>query len=297
LLFFDPRKPAAPEQRQRIKGQAGAVRSIHCFPREEGGSWLLLGAAVGVYCFPLDHAAADRCYLVPGEPAVKGGFNSVALADGMLFAAHSELGIWAWNVDAPDFGIRYLEAYTGGAQAVRGLRLHGRYLYCSRDQGVLRWEVSDDPDEQPHLFQGSRSTITALLPTYDGLYAGNVEGEVLFWTLGAHESPEWIHRGARRPVESIALLESHGIQRLIFTDTSPAVHARVIGDSFTCRYEAGGQTLRRAETAPDLIVATTELRDRLICWNPAQPDRPQAILPVAALCGHSVQDVCLVREG
>ena len=72
------------------------------------------------------------------------------------------------------------------------------------------------------------------------------------------------------------------------------VQATVLGDNFRCEYEAGGQTLRRVEVAPDLLVATTDLRDRLICWDPSKPDEPQCVLPVSRLCGHSIQDICLV---
>jgi hypothetical protein len=90
------------------------------------------------------------------------------------------------------------------------------------------------------------------------------------------------------------MLATHGVKRLIFTDTSLAVHAEVIGDSFRCQYEAGGQTLRRVDVAPDLLVATSDLRDRLICWNPGKPAEPSCVVPVSRLCGHSIQDICLV---
>jgi hypothetical protein len=52
--------------------------------------------------------------------------------------------------------------------------------------------------------------------------------------------------------------------------------------------------LRRVEVAEDLVVATNELRDRLICWRPAQPAKPIETIAVAALCGRSIQDACLV---
>jgi len=52
--------------------------------------------------------------------------------------------------------------------------------------------------------------------------------------------------------------------------------------------------LRRVEVAGDLLVATNDLRDRLLCWKPGQPDRPYVTVPVGALCGHSIQDICLV---
>jgi hypothetical protein len=86
------------------------------------------------------------------------------------------------------------------------------------------------------------------------------------------------------------------VQRLVFTDTSPQVHARLLGDNFTCRYEAGGQTLRRVEVAPDMLIATNDLRDRLIVWTPGNPAKPIATIGIARLTGRSVQDVCLVPQ-
>ena len=55
-----------------------------------------------------------------------------------------------------------------------------------------------------------------------------------------------------------------------------------------------GQTIRRAEFAPDWIVGTNETRDRLFCWPTGKPTSPPTVLPVAQLSGRSIQDVCLV---
>ena len=118
----------------------------------------------------------------------------------------------------------------------------------------------------------------------------------MHWSEG-DDAPTQLHSGNNRPVESLHLLDVGGIRRLFFTDTSVAVHARVLGDSFTCRYEAGGQTLRRVEVAPDLVVATNEVRDRLILWSPSAPASPKGIIPIGQQTGHSVQDVCLLPIG
>lgn len=90
------------------------------------------------------------------------------------------------------------------------------------------------------------------------------------------------------------MLDLGGMGRLFYTDTSLAVFARVVGDSFICRYEAGGQTIRRVEVAPDLIVATNDVRDRIICWNPGEPLKPYGVATVSRLTTHSIQDVCLI---
>ena len=78
------------------------------------------------------------------------------------------------------------------------------------------------------------------------------------------------------------------------SDTSLCVRAQVLGDSFICRYEAGGQTLRRVEVADDLLVATNDLRDRLFCWTPGKPANPKVTIPISRISRQSVQDFCLV---
>ena len=178
-------------------------------------------------------------------------------------------------------------------QATPGHRTRKDDATQAIDEAVHRIPA-DDLDHTPTVYRGSRALITALCPTPDGLYAGNAEGQLLHWSHDEPESPEDVHTGRRRPAESIALLDFGSLRRLFYTDTSLAVHARVLGDTFACRYEAGGQTLRRVEVAPDLIVATNELRDRLICWTPGKPDAPSGVAPVAQLTSHSVQDVCLI---
>jgi hypothetical protein len=183
---------------------------------------------------------------------------------------------------------------TQGAKAVRGVEAFSDRLYCSIDDRIIAWSGSGESAQPANIYTGSRSSITALCPTDAGLYAGNSDGDVLYWSAGSDTEPETIHHGARRAAESVWDMESHGVRRLLFTDTSPQVHAKVLGDSFVCHYEAGGQTLRRVEVADDLVVATNDLRDRLIIWSPARPNRPSAILPIGAMTGRSVQDVTLI---
>ena len=183
---------------------------------------------------------------------------------------------------------------TREAKAVRGVQCFECDLYCAIDDRVLRCPASETDGPPSHIYTGSAATITALRSSGKGLFAGNSDGEILHWAKGDQRSPEILHAGSHRAVESIWLLSTHGVRRLLFTDTSIHAHARVLGDNFSCRYEAGGQTLRRLEVADDLLVATNDVRDRLFCWKPGEPERPSATVSVAAIAQHSVQDVCLV---
>jgi len=325
LLFFDPQALDSPSRRLKIDGEAGAARSVQMgtLPQEiplpsrgegrvggeseesehptltpthslEGRGSLLVGAATGVYLWPIDLSTPEVTFLVSGASRIRGGFNAAVLAGDRLFATHSELGIHEWDLGEPTSGKPRFASMTAGAKAVRDVEFFDGDLYCSIDDRIIRWPVDDATDRPRHIYTGSDSLITALCPTADGLFAGNSDGDILQWPGGRDTEPEVLCRGQKRAAESIWLLSSHGVRRLIFTDTSHRVHAKVLGDSFECNYEAGGQTLRRVEVAPDLIVATTELRDRLICWKPGNPEKPFATVALASLTGRSVQDVCLV---
>jgi hypothetical protein len=212
-----------------------------------------------------------------------------------LIATHSELGICQWNWhDGKPRESRFAHR-TRGTKAVRDVTYFDGQCYCSINDRIVRWRPDSDSDALEAEYSGAQSTISALEPGQSGVYAGTSEGDLLHWPSGRTENPETLDRGLERAIESVWLQRFHGVRRLVYTDTSPRVHARVLGDSFTFHYEAGGQTLRRVEVAPDLLVATNELRDRLICWSPPSPDQPSHIINVGKLSGRNVQDVCLVQ--
>jgi hypothetical protein len=292
LLFFDAKNPAEPARRLRIDGTAGPARSV----RVAQGAILLVGAARGVYVWPLDRVMPERTFLVKGEPAVRGGFNSVVKVDRVFAATHSELGICEWNwADGAPLPARFVD-WTRGAKAVRNIAEFEGDLYCSIDEQVVRWRPESETSSPDAVYSGAGSVISALEPATEGLYAGTSQGDLLFWPAPSTDIPAVMQRGMNRAIESIWMQRFHGVRRLVYTDTSSRVHARVVGDNFSFHYEAGGQTLRRVDVAPDLLVATNELRDRLICWSPSQPNQALRVIQIGAISGRNVQDICLVAE-
>jgi hypothetical protein len=294
LVFFDTGILDEPTRRLRVTGQAGSIRSVQTAGGADGGTILLLGAATGVYRWPIDATEPDLTLSVQKAPPVRGGFNAVALAGDRVFASHSELGLCEWESADPASAKSRFESMTRDAKAVRAVQFFDGDLYCAIDDRVICWHADDAADRPTGIYTGSMTTITALCPTADGLFAGNGDGDILHWPKGRDTKPERLHTGLHRAAESVWFLSTNGVRRIVFTDTSLHAHVKVLGDTFSCRYEAGGQTLRRVEVAPDILVATNDLRDRLICWTPGQPATPTAIIGVSRLTGRSIQDVCLV---
>lgn len=293
LLFFDPKSPAAASRRVTVAGSVGQVRSV-TISRDGDGAVLLLGASTGVYRLPLDAQAPDLVLSVPDAPAVRGGFNAAAVHGDRLLASHSELGLWSWCTRGDGRPQALFPSITRGAQAVRGLQVLDGCAYASVDDRAMRWRLEGDAGAPDRFFVGAGDTITALRATPIGLFAGTSAGDVVHWPELQEGYPERLHGGGRRAVESIALTSTEGIHTLVFSDTSTAARAFVVGDTFSCRYEAGGQTIRRVAVAADLLVGLNELRDRLFVWPVGHPRQPAAIIPVAAATGRTIQDVCLV---
>ena len=294
LLYFDPTAPEQPVRRTSLETAVGQLRSIAYHQSADDTPVLGVGAAGGALIVQAE--SGDVLCTYPAGPAVRrpvrGGFNSVALAGEFVLGAHSELGLWRWSVDEPDSGSQLLPETTAGAQTVRHVQFAGGRVFVAVDSRVYSIRATSDQD--PIVYDASGETITALLCDEPCLYAGTAGGSILCWLMDDPGSIETLQAGAGRAVESIGRLRTGGVERLLFTDTSTAVHAQVVGDVFRCRYEAGGQTIRRAEFAPDWIVGTNETRDRLFCWPTGKPASPPTVLPAAQLSGHSIQDVCLV---
>ena len=241
---------------------------------------------------------AFNCDAVP-----RGGVNAVAVSDRWVVGTHSEHGVIAWprklelstskKRDSKVEPHRLFENETTNAKAVRcALFASGRF-WCSIDDTVYCVLDGDLKSGHKQLRAGT-DMITALAINGDDIFAGTVDGDVLHWMGLNCESPRTLHAGSRRPVESIASVLGGDITRLFYTDTSLAVYSRVLGDSFVCRYEAGGQTLRRADCASDIVVSINDARDRMIVWNGNEPRHPAQSISIVQLTGHSAQDVCLL---
>jgi hypothetical protein len=297
VLFFDPHATAEPQRRLTVDGPLGALRSGQIAGADD--ATLLLGAATGVYVVRGD----DRPVAYAFSPRVtpRGGVNAAAASGAHLLGSHSEHGVLHWPLGNPSAAPRELFGrWTPSAKAIRHVQFALGRLWCSVDDMILAAPVEaleDDDvaavDAAAVEYRPGLGVITALCVVDEGIFVGSAEGRVARLALDGG-SPEILHAGSRRPVESIVVRPAGGVPVLLFADTSLAVHCRVLGDVFTCRYEAGGQTIRRAEFADDLIAATTDVRDRVVLWTPDEPSRPAGVIAVSRLTGRSVQDVCLI---
>lgn len=298
LLYFDPVSPADPGRRVVLESEAGSLRSMSLDFDADRRPLLLAGAATGVHVLDAREGRAHlpdqgvRCF--EGGEKLRGGINAACLLGDELLATHSEVGVIQWKLQDSSPGRVLLADMTAGARTVRCIRRFCDRVWLAVDDHVISLPVDQISKNAATRYTGSGSTITAVFPSSGCVYAGNAAGQVLRWDTSQPEKPEVLHGGNGRAAETVVLLNDGGIERMFYTDTSLALYARVVGDAYACRYEAGGQTIRRAEVSADLIVAINDPRDQMIFWNPNQPGEPAAIIPVMRISRHSVQDVCLV---
>jgi hypothetical protein len=291
VLFVDAHEPGEIARRVHLDGPAGPLRALQY---DDGSGLLTVGASRGVYLLHPEAGQPDCVLLAADDRAVRGGFNAVAVLADNVVATHSELGVIHWLRTEDGAGRAILADVVQGADTVRAAQFNAGRFWCTVDAQAVT-VPADDLAAAPRVITAGSTTLSALCANDATLYAGTSEGEIFIWPdVLENVQPQCIHRGSRRPAESVALVAAGGISRLFYTDTSLAVYCRVLGDTFACRYEAGGQTIRRAECAADVVAATTDARDRVLLWKTDQPQHPASVVSILRLTGHSVQDVCLV---
>jgi hypothetical protein len=295
LVFFEPGLWKTPVHRMTLR-EAGALRSVQAV-RHDDRVYMLAGAARGVYLFDVDQPDQCETYAFDVKPdrPIRGGVNAAAMTAHHLLATHSEVGLLRWEIGWAT-SEQMIPELTDGAKAVRNVQRVGNDIWLSVDDGVLRLPEGVLVSDQAVIYTGSNAPVTALCAGDQGVFAGNARGDVLRWSLSEPGEPEVLHRGHGRPAETVCIRSAGGVDRLLLADGGPVLLARVLGDSFVCGYDGGGQAVRRAEIADDVFVGLNDTRDRVLCWLPHQPSEPAAALPLAQQLGQRVQDVCLVPE-
>jgi len=276
---------------------SGPLRSVRVDPRSREAGVLLVGAAAGVHLVDIDTGNLEQSLPAGAAKAEKlrGGVNAAAMSDDRVFATHSELGLMAWRRDAGsgEPADRLYPHLTAGASTVRCVQVAEGRVWFAVDETLWSLPLADGDSPGPVRYAAGRATISALRVAEGAAYAGSVDGQIIAWDAGDPDSAR-IVRGGGGPVESIDLVQAGGLEHLIVADRSSALLAMVLGDNHACRYESPSHHLRRAAAAEDVFVAMNDPRDRLITWDPREPDHPTATVIIPHLTGDCVQDICLV---
>ena len=298
LLLFEPAQLDRPARRIELPEDLGLLRSVSSDPRSLDAGLLLVGAARGVHLVDIESGKPVRSLRADAaeHDGSRGGVNAAAMSHDRVFASHSQLGLMTWlREPAGDEASRALLAdLTHGTSTVRCARVAESRLWFAVDQSLYALPVEDVDTATPTRYAASSSTISSLAVAGDQVYAGNVDGQIIAWDVDDPDKAHIVRGAGGGPVESIDVIATGGVSRLVIADRSRALMLMVVGDNFTCRYESPSQIVRRGAAAEDLFVAMNDTRDRLLAWDPREPKQPSAVVIIPHLTGSTIQDICLV---
>lgn len=289
--WLDPAHPARITRRLMLPDELGGLRSVtHDAERNS----LLVGAATGVWRIAADDGNDSQAYRVPNLPeAPRTGFNAAHVRAGRLFATHSQLGVWSWDLDNPADVQNLLRPIGGKPRTIRAVTSdeHGRILIATDDM-VQAFTADGDKQWQSGAADGA---IHCLAPLGGQLYVGTSTGALQRCELVL--PGEWIavHR-AFGPIESICARRWDDLTELVIPAAERGISGIYAEEGLVSQLVASPVPIRRAWACDDTLVGLADARDRLLVLSGSQPARQGVDVPVARLLGWSVQDVCIVSS-
>lgn len=300
LIFLPCHDIEHPSGRITLPEDLGPLRSVQCDHSQQCKRTFLIGAATGAWLLDADtgQITAKLAMSLSEDQSVRGGFNAVARHDELVFATHSDRGVVRWRLEPqPEcLGESWFETLTAHADAVRGARAVDDKLWFIIDDAVYASPVNASPDTPPMHYGGSDTILTALCVHDDRVYAGNVDGEILAWSIGDPESAQVIRGQADGMVESINALTTGGLTQLVIADRRRGLATVIVEDGYELRHASKDQIVRRAVAAPDVMAAMNDARDRILLWRSDRPRDPVLSANIDQLTGHRIQDLCLMPK-
>jgi hypothetical protein len=289
-VWLPPTAPERIDRRVALPEELGGLRSVSFDPRTEE---LLVGAACGVWRLRAADGEIVGRYMVPLEEQPRTGFNAATTLGGRLFATHSQLGAWSWDLENPDDGLAILEPVDGVPRTIRAVvTVDDNRVLIAADERVHAFKPDGEELWQSGPADGRIHCLAAL---EDGLYAGTSSGTLMRCDL--QRPAEWlvVHRGLGA-IESIDARRWDDLIELVIPAGRQGVHGVYGSEGIVARLLHSTTSIRRAWASDDAIVALTEHRDRLVVLHGEVSERQGVDVPVARMLGHSIQDVCLVSE-
>ncbi|MEW6249626.1 MAG: hypothetical protein AB1716_03185 [Planctomycetota bacterium] len=289
-VWLDPQAPDRVIQRAALSDDFGGLRSVS-FDAE--GRTLLIGAAHGVWRLGAQDGHVLAQYeAVPAEPP-RTGFNAAVITGGRLFATHSQLGAWSWDLDRPAEATPLLRPIAGVPRTIRAVTAdeHGRVLLAA-DHSVHAFSIAG---EEKWISSPADGSIHMLRPLDEWLYAATAEGSLLRCTLAIPGDWLVVHR-ALGPIESLVARRWDDLVELVIPAGRQGVQGIFAEEGMVARLLEAAVAVRRAWACDDALVALCDQRERLLVLNAALPGRAPREVSMARLFGRPVQDVCITTK-
>jgi len=287
ILEIDPQEPDA---RPREFSFKDPIRSV----RGHGGS-LFIGCKRSVHILTLGRDLDCLEYPFPGDKRPRGGVNSVAVADGWIYASHSEFGLLRWDRLRPGTAGEILyESLTSGNKTTRGALIAGDRLVFATGERLYAAPLMGNAT--PVAFDTRLdSAITAASAGGGSLFAGTESGAVATWRIDDPDKATILVR-RREPIVSLRLARLGSLPHLLYSARDLAVKARVLGQTLETSYEAGGRGVGLVDAASDLVCAVDASGHRVILWRAATPARPFAEVDLRKYSDKPALDLGLMKS-
>ncbi len=294
--WLDP-QAASVTKRVTLPRDLGGLRSFSFDPLHQ---WILVGSATGVWALDGEGNLAGRFETPFDGAAPRTGFNAAVADRGRILATHSTLGCWAWpltaestGAPAPVIGAPLLRPQSGTPRTVRSPALSpDGTLYFAADDCVYRVAPGSDA---PQLHTSADATIHSLAVAERTLIVGTESGTLLRQDLSQPDD-WWVAFRTNRPIETIDVREWDDLTEVLVPAGTQGVLSIFDAQSVITPLLASAHSLRCAWATDDLVIALSDLRDRLVLLPAARAGRIGLEVSLARLFGGAVQDVCLTWQ-
>ena len=290
VLEIDPKEPEARPREFSFKDPIRSVRAVDGAP----GTTLLVGCKRSVHILTLGRDLECVEYPFPGDKRPRGGVNAIAIADGWIYATHSEFGLLRWERSRPGIAGEVIhESLTADRKTTRGALVAGdRLVFAS---GATLYAAPLTGNAEPVAFDTRLdSPITAAAAGGGSLFAGTEGGAVASWSMDDPGKPSILVR-RKEPIVGLRLARIGSLPHLLYSARDLAVKARVLGQTLETSYEAGGKGVGLLDAASDLVCAVDAAGHRLILWRSATPARPFAEIDLRKYSERPALDLGLLK--
>ncbi len=294
---FDPttnvRRDAPKEVYDFAAGPLGYLRSVRTAVTARDGAIVIGGAQRGVYVTKEGDVEGNgrRELVFPREPAGQGGVNAAAYFDGHIYATHSEIGLFRWDLDGIGRGEPLFAHVTGGHDSTRGVTIlpDGKLFFASGPD-LFRSDLVR-PEDQPTTFRGLDESITAFVVTREEVFGGTKAGRILRWSMSDPGSPREQTVRKSEPIFMLRIAEIGGAPHLVVGAKEHGLTAVSLEDGRAVDYR-GKDQIRWVDGASDYVYGVSRGGYAIHVWEAGRLDAEAFVLRVS----DRLQDLWVRKE-
>jgi hypothetical protein len=259
--------------------------------------WLVIGARGGVMLVDSDDAAEVTCFADPELQSAHGFNRAITWRGGAeILASHSEGGLVAWRIGAPDrprWMVRASELAERLGLAVELPRMGPKNLCAIDGESALLSMGSRVillAGEEPRLLEAeSASEVVDILAAGEVLLIVHADG--LVCRLDRHRREMTRRDRYGGAVTAAGVLPWMGSGRLLLACEAAAIDCVGLDDQLVTRYVSSHRGVRMVAASADLVAAVSPDRQRLILWNSWNGRAPAAEVYITGRTKHRVADL------